>query len=65
MLILLIQLFFDSGELSLNGVFFLLDGGNFLIQLILPLLALLQLVFDIARTLSLTHLALQQHDLVI
>jgi hypothetical protein len=65
MLILLIEFLLDPGELSLDGVLLLLNRSDLLIQLILSLLTLLQLVLDVTRTLRLTHLALQEHDLVV
>lgn len=65
MFILLIEFLLDPGELSLDGVLLLLDSSDLFIQLLLSLLALLQLVLDVARTLRLTHLALQEHDLVV
>lgn len=48
MFVLAIELLLDSGELGLDGVFFFLNGCDFLIELVLSLLALLQLVLDVA-----------------
>lgn len=64
-LVFLIEFFLDAGKLSLDGVLLLLDGSDLLIKLVLAFLTLLQLVLDVARTLRFSHLALQQHDLVV
>jgi hypothetical protein len=64
-LVAAVQFLLHAGELRLNRVLLLLDGGDLLVELLLALLALLQPVLDVARTLSLPQLSFQQHDLVV
>ena len=65
MLVLLVELLLDPVELGLDGVLLLLDLFDLLVQLVLALLALLQLELNVSRTLGLPQFALEQHNLTI
>lgn len=65
MVVALVELVLDAGELGLDGVLLLLDGGDLVVELVLAVLALLELLLQVDRAIGLAHLALEQHDLVV
>jgi hypothetical protein len=64
-LVLLVEFVLDLGELSFDWVLILLALGDLIVELILAFLALFEFELDVSRALSLSDLALEEHDLAV